>query len=280
MTPDPLVSTQWLADRIDDRAVVVFDASWFMPGSPRDPAAEFAAGHIPGARRFDIDAISDHASPLPHMLPSPHEFAMSMRRLGLEADSTAVIYDSEGLFSAARAWWSLRAMGHDAVLVLEGGLPRWTAEGRPLETGWSEPPHGEFKAHPAPGLVRDLASMRDIVSSGGDQILDARPAGRFCGDVPEPRAGLRGGHMPGATSLPFTALIEDGTLVPADRLKRLFEAAGVDLSRPIVTTCGSGVSAAVLALALARLGRADVPIYDGSWSEWGAQADTPIAVGA
>jgi thiosulfate/3-mercaptopyruvate sulfurtransferase len=279
MTADPLVSTAWLAERLDDPAVIVFDASWFMPGSPRDPAAEYAAGHIPGARRFDIDAVSDHASPLPHMLPPAAEFAVAMRRLGLEAESTVVVYDSEGLFSAARAWWSLRAMGHDAVFVLDGGLPRWIAEGRPLETGWTEPRHGEFKAHPVPGLVRDLPNMREIVAAGREQIIDARPAGRFRGEVPEPRAGLRGGHMPGAVSVPFSSLIEDGSLRPADQLKTLFEAAGVDFARPIVTTCGSGVSAAVLALGLARLGRDDVAVYDGSWSEWGALTDTPVVVG-
>jgi len=198
----------------------------------------------------------------------------------MEPGSTAVVYDSEGLFSAARAWWSLRAMGHDAVFVLDGGLPRWVAEGRAIETGWTDPAHGEFKAHAVGSLVRDLAGMRQIIASRAEQVLDARPTGRFRGDAPEPRAGLRGGHMPGAISLPFASLIENGSLLPATRLRALFEGAGVDLGRPIVTTCGSGVSASVLALALARLGRADVAVYDGSWSEWGAQTDTAVAVGA
>jgi thiosulfate/3-mercaptopyruvate sulfurtransferase len=277
---DPVVSTAWLAERLDDPKIRIFDASWFMPGSPRDPDREYAAEHIPGAVRFDIDGLSDHANPLPHMLSAPSEFATGMRRLGLDADSVAVVYDSEGLFSAARAWWNLRAMGHDASFVLEGGLPRWIAEGRPVETGWREPAHGDFKAHPRPDLVNDLDAVRAALAQKSAQVLDARPAARFRGEAPEPRAGLRGGHMPGALNLPWSAVIENGALLPADRLRPLFEAAGVDAGRPIVTTCGSGVSAAVLALALARLGRLDVPVYDGSWSEWGGRADTPVATGA
>ena len=280
MTRDPMVSTDWLAERLDDPKIHVFDASWFMPGSPRDPDTEYAAAHIPGAVRFDIDALSDQASPLPHMLSTPSEFATAMRRLGLNTDSTAVVYDSEGLFSAARAWWNLRAMGHEASFVLEGGLPRWIAEGRAVETGWREPDHGNFKAHPRTDLVEDLEAVRETLERKSAQVVDARSAARFSGEAPEPRAGLRGGHMPGAFNLPSSAVIEDGSLLPAGRLREAFHAARIDTLAPIVTTCGSGVSAAILALALARLGRLDVPVYDGSWTEWGGRADTPVATGA
>jgi thiosulfate/3-mercaptopyruvate sulfurtransferase len=279
MTQDPVVTTIWLAERLDDPRIRIFDASWFMPGAPRDPDEEYAAGHIPGAVRFDIDALSDHASPLPHMLSTPAEFATAMRRHGLNADSIAVIYDSEGLFSAARAWWNLRAMGHEASFVLEGGLPRWVSEGRPVETGWREPEHGDFKAHPRTDLVKDIEAVRTALEQRSAQVVDARAAARFRGEAPEPRAGLRGGHMPGALNLPWSAAIEDGALLPAERLRPLFEGAGIDPHAPIVTTCGSGVSAAILALALARLGRLDVPVYDGSWSEWGGRPDTPVATG-
>jgi thiosulfate/3-mercaptopyruvate sulfurtransferase len=280
MTTDPLVSTAWLAERLDDPTVKILDASWFMPDTPRDPAAEYAAGHIPGAVRFDIDAISDHTSDLPHMLATPAEFAVAMRRLGLEADSTVVIYDSEGLFSAPRAWWNLRAMGHAASFVLDGGLPRWVAEARPLEVGWRDPVHGEFKAHADASLIRDLAGVSEALDSGSAQLVDARAAGRFRGETPEPRAGLRGGHMPGALNVPWGALVSDGALLPAPALATAFKSAGVDLTKPIITTCGSGVSASLLALALAKLGRHDVAVYDGSWSEWGAKPDTTVVTGA
>lgn len=280
MTSDPIVSTAWLAERLDDAKIRIFDASWFMPGSPRDPDQEYAGAHIPGAVRFDIDALSDHANPLPHMLSAPSDFAVAMRRLGLNADSVAVVYDSEGLFSAARAWWNLCAMGHEASFVLDGGLPRWVGEGRPVETGWREPEHGTFKAHPRPDLVEDLEAVRSVLERKSAQVIDARSAARFRGEAPEPRAGLRGGHMPGALNLPSSAVIEDGALLSADRLTGVFKAAGIDPRAPIVTTCGSGVSAAILALALARLGRLDVPVYDGSWTEWGGRTDTPVATGA
>ena len=276
---EPLVSPAWLAERLDAPETRILDASWFMPGSARDAAAEYAAGHIPGAVRFDIDAISDHTNPLPHMLSAPSDFAMAMRRLGLDAESAVVAYDSEGLFSAPRAWWNLRAMGLAKVFVLDGGLPRWTAEGRPLETGWREAEHGEFKSHPQTGLIADLDAVRAALTDGSAQIVDARSAARFRGEAPEPREGLRGGHMPGARNVPWSAIVEDGVLAPPDRLRSAFESAGVDLKAPIITTCGSGISASLLALALARLGRSDVAVYDGSWSEWGARTDTPVATG-
>lgn len=277
---DPVVSTEWLAERLDDPALCILDASWFMPGSPRDAAAEYVAAHIPGAVRFDIDAVSDHANTLPHMLGTAADFAKAMRRLGLEPDSIVVGYDSEGLFSAPRAWWNLRAMGHREVYVLDGGLPRWIAEGRPVETGWREPVHGGFKAHPDQALVATLDQVRAMLAQASAQVVDARPAARFRGEVPEPRAGLRGGHMPGALNAPYSQVAEAGSLLSAERLRAVFEGAGVDIASPIVTTCGSGISAAVLALALARLGRFDVAVYDGSWTEWGGRADTPVALGA
>jgi len=278
---DPLVSSVWLAERLGDADVVVLDATWFMPGSPRNAKAEFAERHIPGAGFFDIDAVADHATRLPHMLAAPADFAVAARRLGVSAASTVVAYDGLGMFSAPRLWWSFRAMGHEAVFVLDGGLPKWLAEGRPIETGWRGRPRGEFKARPAPALIRDLEQVRRIVATGAEQIIDARPAERFAGAAPEPRAGLRSGHMPGARSVPFTDLVgENGTLAPVADLRGAFEAAGVDLAAPIVTSCGSGISAAVLALALARLGRDDVALYDGSWTEWAGRGDTPVVVGA
>jgi thiosulfate/3-mercaptopyruvate sulfurtransferase len=276
---DPLVSNAWLAKRLDDESLVVLDASWHMPAAGRDAAAEYAAAHIPGAVFFDVDKVSDHASPLPHMLPPPAEFAVAARRLGISNASTIVVYDSVGLFSAARVWWTFRAMGHDVVHVLDGGLPRWIAEGRPLETGWRDPEHGDFKAHLRADLVRDLDQVTAALRDPGLQVLDARPAPRFQGAAPEPRPGLRSGHMPGARNLPFTGLIEGDALASADKLRAVFETAGVDPAKPAIATCGSGVSAAVIALALARLGQGDAAVYDGSWAEWGARDDTAVVTG-
>jgi thiosulfate/3-mercaptopyruvate sulfurtransferase len=276
---DPLISTAWLADRAGDETVVVLDASWHMPAAGRDAAAEYAEAHIPGAVFFDIDKVSDHASPLPHMLPPPSEFAVAARRLGVSNASTVVVYDSVGLFSAPRAWWTFRAMGHDAVFVLDGGLPRWIAEGRPLETGWRDPEHGDFKSHPRAALVRDLGQVTSALRDPAIQVLDARPAARFRGEAPEPRPGLRSGHMPGARSLPFAGLIDGDSLVAEERLRAVFGAADIDPAKPAIAACGSGVSAAVIALALARLGQTDAAVYDGSWSEWGARDDTVVVTG-
>ncbi|MGI9168678.1 MAG: 3-mercaptopyruvate sulfurtransferase [Caulobacteraceae bacterium] len=277
---DPLVSTDWLAARLENADIALLDATWFMPGTARDAGAEYAARHIAGAVFFDIDKIADRASPLPHMLAEPAAFAVAARRLGVGPDSTVVIYDALGLFSAPRVWWNFRAMGHKRSAVLDGGLPKWLAEGRPVESGWRDPAHGAFKARADAALVRDLEAVRAAFAAGSEQILDARPADRFSGEAPEPRPGLRSGHMPGARNLPWSSLVQaDGTLLPAAALRTAFEAAGVDLAGPIVTSCGSGISAALLALALARLGRDVVAVYDGSWSEWGARGDTPVAVG-
>jgi thiosulfate/3-mercaptopyruvate sulfurtransferase len=280
MDRDPMVSSDWLASRLDAADLVVIDATWFMPGTPRDAAAEYAERHIPGAERFDIDEVSDHSNPLPHMLPDPAEFAVRVRRMGIEPDTRVVIYDSQGLFSAPRVWWMFRVMGHENVAVLDGGLAKWIAEARPVEAGWIQKPHGEFKAHLDAGLVRDLAQVRAALDSGAEQLVDARPADRFTGQAPEPRPGLRSGHMPGARNLPWAKVVTaEGTLAPRGELEAAFAAAGVDLERPIVATCGSGVSASTLALALARLGRWRTAVYDGSWSEWGARADTPVVAG-
>ena len=281
MPTGPLISTDWLVEHLEAPGLVVLDGSWHMPDAGRDPKAEYAEGHIPGAVFFDVDQVSDHTSRLPHMLPAPADFATAVRRLGVEADSTVVVYDSVGVFSTPRVWWSFRAMGHDKVFVLDGGLKKWLAEGHPVEAGWREAAHGEFKAHFRPELVQDLSGVRQTLDSGGAQVVDARSAVRFRGEAPEPRYGVREGHMPGALNAPWASLVaEDGTLKGADALRAAFEAAGVDLDRPIVTTCGSGISAAILALALAVLGRADVPVYDGSWSEWGAaDSGAPVATG-
>jgi thiosulfate/3-mercaptopyruvate sulfurtransferase len=277
----PLVSTDWLAEHLGEPGLVVLDGSWHMPDSGRDPKAEYAQGHIPGAVFFDIDQVSDHASDLPHMLPPPADCATAARRLGAEPGSTVVVYDSLGVFSAPRVWWTFRAMGHAGVFVLDGGLKKWLAEGHPVEASWREAPHGEFKARFRRELVQDLGGVSAALESSSAQLVDARSAARFRGEAPEPRYGVREGHMPGAKNLPWSELVaEDGTVRPAAALKGAFEAAGVDLARPIVTTCGSGISASILALALAVLGREDVPVYDGSWSEWGAaDAGTPVATG-
>jgi len=279
MSNDPTVSTDWLAERLEDPSVVIIDATWFMPGTPRDARAEHAERHIPGAVFFDIDEISDHANPLPHMLAEPADFAVHARRLGVEPHSKVVVYDAQGLFSAARVWWNFRAMGHDAVWVLDGGLPKWIAEAHALETGWPEREHGEFKAHPKAELVRSIDQVRAALDTKSAQLVDARSGERFRAETPEPRAGLRSGHMPGACSVPSASVVVDGRLADAATLESLFSNAGVVLTAPIITTCGSGVSAAILSLGLARLGRWDAPIYDGSWTEWGGRTDTPIAVG-
>jgi thiosulfate/3-mercaptopyruvate sulfurtransferase len=275
-----MVSTEWLAARLDAPDLVVIDATWHMPGDPRDARADYAARHIPGAEYFDIDEVADRSSLLPHMLPDPQEFATRVRRMGVEPSSRVVVYDTPGLFSAPRVWWMFRVMGHENVAVLDGGLTKWIAEARPLEAGWVQKPHGEFKAHFDAGLVRDLDQVRAALDTGEAQLLDARSSDRFTGTAPEPRPGLRSGHMPGARNLPWAAVVAaDGALAPREDLERAFEGAGVDLEQPIVTTCGSGVSAAILSLALARLGHWRVPVYDGSWTEWGGRADTPVATG-
>jgi len=276
-----LVETEWLASHLDTPGLVILDGSMHLPTAKRDAKAEYLAGHIPGALFFDIDEIADEKSPLPHMLPSATKFASRMKKMGVGDGMHVVAYDSEGLYSAARVWWMFRAMGHEQVQVLNGGLKKWKAEGRPLEDG---PPHRRTERHFTPrlnaGLVRDVGDVKALISSRAAQIVDARAAARFEGTAPEPRQGLRSGHIPGSRNVPFAALLNpDGTLRPAAELQAIFAKAGVDPGKPVVASCGSGVTAGVIALALALLGRADAAVYDGSWTEWGSDPALPIETG-
>jgi thiosulfate/3-mercaptopyruvate sulfurtransferase len=276
---DPLVSTDWLAERLGDPALRLVDASWWFPHEDRDAAAEFKAAHIPGAVFFDIDTIADQATPLPHMLPTPEAFARAVGALGLGSGSTIVVYEAGAPRSAARAWWSFRAMGHEDVRVLDGGLPKWRREERPIKTGGAHPKAATFTPHFNPRLVGSVSDIRSTLADGGAQIADARPAPRFRGEAPEPRAGLKSGHMPGARSLPASDLYApDGTMFSATDLAAKFAAAEIDLEKPVISSCGSGITACMIALALARLGRWDAAVYDGSWAEWGALPDAQVTV--
>jgi thiosulfate/3-mercaptopyruvate sulfurtransferase len=277
-----LVETDWLAWHLDTPGLVVLDGSLHLPTTQRNARAEYLAQHIPGALFFDIDDISNKSSSLPHMLPPPELFASRMKKMGIGDGMQLIAYDSEGLYSAARVWWMFRAMGHEDVRVLNGGLKKWKAERRPLEDG--EPrrrSERHFTAMLNAELVRDACDVRALIGNKAAQIVDARAAARFEGAVPEPRAGLRSGHIPGSRNVPFASLLNaDGTLKAAVELRSIFAAAGVDVARPVVATCGSGVTAGVVALALAVLGRPHAAVYDGSWSEWGADPALPIATGA
>ncbi|MGH6902694.1 MAG: 3-mercaptopyruvate sulfurtransferase [Geminicoccaceae bacterium] len=272
-----LVDTASLAAQLGAVDLKVVDATWFLPTVARDAKREYALAHIPGAVYFDIDEVADEASALPHMLPDPVKFSSRARRLGLGDGTRIVIYDNNKYSASARVWWMFRVFGHPDVAVLDGGLAKWRAEGRPLTDEPVIPREAHFKSRQNNLLVRELEQMRANVLNRREQVIDARSPGRFAGTEPEPRRGLRSGHIPGSLSLPYLELIgADGTLLPEDELRARFAAAGVDLDRPIATTCGSGVTAGTLALALYQLGRDNVAVYDGSWSEWGARSDTPV----
>jgi thiosulfate/3-mercaptopyruvate sulfurtransferase len=279
--PDPLVSTEWLAAHLGEPDLKVIDATFYLPHLGRDAAAEFAQAHLPGAVFFDIEAIADHANPLPHMLPDAKTFADAVGALGIAAGDRVVAYGGKGLIASARAWWMFRVFGHDRVAVLDGGSPRWKLEGRALESGRPIPAPERFSATFRPELVADLGRVRDNLERKESQVVDARSRGRFAATEPEFRPGLRGGHIPGSVSLPYNELFrgDDDAMLPAEQMAAAFARAGVEPTRPVVTTCGSGVSAAVLALGLYRLGRRDVAVYDGSWTEWGGRADTPVSTG-
>jgi len=273
------VTADWLQERLGQPGLSVIDASWYLPAQGRDARAEYEAGHIPGALFFDLDDVVDPYSRLPHTLPPPGVFARMVGSMGIAVDDTIVVYDGPGLFSAPRVRWMFRTMGAKNVLLLEGGVDKWKAEGRPLTAEPTKVAPNLFEVSFDADKVADLAEMREIVETGERQIADARPAGRFTGADPEPREGVRGGHMPGAASVPATSLSKDGKLLPPEALREIFDKAGVDLDKPVVTSCGSGVTAAVISLALETLGHKDNKLYDGSWSEWGARNDTPVVTG-
>jgi thiosulfate/3-mercaptopyruvate sulfurtransferase len=277
---DALVSTDWLAERLGAPDVKVADATWFLPPMGRDAKQEYREAHIPGAVYFDIDDIADNESPLPHMLPDAAKFSSRVRKLGLGDGVRIVLYDNNRYSASARAWWMFRVFGHGDTAVLDGGLAKWRAEGRSVDDAVVTPREAHFTARQNHLLVRDLEQMRANLVSRRELVIDARAAGRFAGSEPEPRAGLRRGHIPGSVCLPYLDLIRpDGTLAPADELRRRFEAVGAKAGsdrQPIATTCGSGVTAGTLALALYEIGVPEVAVYDGSWTEWGGRADTPV----
>jgi thiosulfate/3-mercaptopyruvate sulfurtransferase len=272
---NPFVTTDWLAARLADPTIVILDGSWFLPTANRKPYEEYLAGHIPGAMYFDMDEIADKSTGLPHMLPSPKVFAREVGALGIGDGMTIVIYDESGLFSAPRIWWEFQAMGAKDVRILEGGGPKWRAEGRPIESGLTKRPPASFTATFHPELVRSFDDVKAAIAAHG-QIADARPAGRFAGRDSEPRPGLRSGHMPGAVSLPAMDLVRDGALKPISEIKTMIDKSGVNLDKPIITTCGSGATAATLLLALKLAGARDVALYDGAWAEWGAHPEAEI----
>jgi thiosulfate/3-mercaptopyruvate sulfurtransferase len=277
-----LVSTQWLAEHLDSPDLAIVDASWHMPASGRNAKAEFLQVHIPGAQFFDIDDLSDTESPLPHMLPAPEKFASRMRKLGIGDGKKVIAYDASGLFSAARAWWMLKVFGHDDVAVLDGGLPKWLSENRPVdEDPPTAPQERHFTARFRSTMVSDKAAIALAMHGNAAQLADARTPARFRGEEPEPRPGVRAGHVPGARNLHYATLLNpDGTMKSVPELEQIFASAEIDPARPVITSCGSGVTAAILSLALEELGAHNHALYDGSWSEWGADPGAPVATGS
>jgi len=277
MTPDsPLVSTEWLAEHLDAPDVRIADASWYLPQAGRDAKAEYRSAHIPRAVFFNIDELSDEKSGLPHMLPPAAKFASRMRRLGLGDGNLIVVYDGVGIYSSPRAWWMLRAMGHEDVVVLDGGLPKWRREGRPLEDLIPNPYRRHFTPRPNHALVRNFEQMLANLKSRNEQVIDARGGPRFRGEEEEPRPGVERGHIPGSKNVPYLEIVEeDGSLKSSEALARIFRLRDIDWRKPVVTTCGSGITAAIDLLALTVLGAKNGGLYDGSWAEWGGRADAP-----